>query len=248
MFKTADVKKWMGVSLLCSAALWGCKDETEPATDVAMGREYYPVQVGKFIEYNVDSFFLNDFDCSTTPAHYQVRDEVTDTFTDNSGQPGFIVTRSKRGDSTQLWGQDKAYYVTPLTTRMESSEDNLRFIKVTFPVKNNYTWKGNVYINTNTEEYQFYADWRYKYQQVGQPYNTGFKEFTNTASVLGIDHSDLDTTEIAPYNSYTYFAEVYAKDVGLVSREFTYWRIDTALSDNNCKKGFKIIMKAYNNN
>ncbi len=248
MLCKADMKLWIGIPLVCCVALWSCKNETEPASDIAMGKEYYPVQVGKFIEYNVDSFFLNDFDCSTTPASYQVHDEITETFTDNTGQTSYIVTRTKRADSTAAWEQDKDYYVTPYTSRIESNEDNLRFIKVTFPVKNNYNWKGNVYINTNTEEFQYYADWKYKYQNVGQPFNTGLKNYPVTASVLGINHSDLDTTEIAPYNSFTYFTEVYAQNVGMVSREFTYWRIDTALSNNNCKKGFKIIMKAYNNN
>lgn len=233
--------------LLLLTGLLSCKKETVPSPDALAGSAYYPLTEGHFIEYLVDSVKYNNFTQDTDFVHCEFRDEIISQFDDAEGRNSFIIQRSIRYDSTAAWEKQLTYFATLTDFRLEVVENNLRFIKLIFPVKLNATWNGNIYIpasNSGSDEIRWYNDWNYKYKTVNTAYNNGILNFPSTTSVA---YSRLtnDSTVKTQYSDFTNYREVYARDAGLISRELTHWEYQPTEGFRN---GFSMIMRARNHN
>lgn len=224
-----------------------CKKQIIPSEDVTMGKEYYPTSIGHFIEYHVDSLFYDDFNKKVDTATYQLKDIITDTFTDNEGRLSQYVIRYKRYNDTLPWESHSTYYITQTSFRMEVIEDNLRFIKLVFPVKENQRWYGNTYIPTKlNSELQWLDQWYYKYEKINESFDTGFMLSNHTVTVNENDYHQGDPdTDPDHYASKIYAKEVYAKQIGLIYREIENWVYQPTRKYRN---GFKIIFRTTNHN
>ncbi|MEO6833719.1 MAG: hypothetical protein ABI378_13910 [Chitinophagaceae bacterium] len=212
-------------------------------------RGYYPLQLGRYVVYDVDSTVWNDFDCSKKESHLQMRYMVADTFTDAQGRPSLRINVDQRVADTGLWTVSTVFYATPTPTGLEVVMNNLRQTKLIFPAQNNATWLGNSAIDVNEPQNQFYIGWIYQYTGLVQPYNNGRVTFANTVSVKEQDYTlnDPDTLPSA-YAERTYAREVYGYDVGMVYRELTHWTYDPGTAANACRKGFSVVMRATDHN
>ena len=90
------MQKLVGL-LLISVILFSCSKDGEPI-QLKSASDYYPLKLGAWHVYDVDSISYNDF---TTPVtidsiSYQVKEELTDTFYDLEGSLSYEITRSKR--------------------------------------------------------------------------------------------------------------------------------------------------------
>ena len=47
--------------IISAILLFSCSKQTIPDSDVDLGKEYFPLKVGHFVEYAVDSIKYNDF-------------------------------------------------------------------------------------------------------------------------------------------------------------------------------------------
>lgn len=240
------MKTWISFCLACMLFM-SCGKDVIPADDVELGKDYYPLYAGHYLIYDVDSIIYNDFTKTTDTFKMEFKDEVAEEFTDNEGRPSFVINRFVRQDSTFLWEENLTYYATLTNFRLEVTENNLRFIKLVFPVKLNTSWNGNSYIPLNLSETKWYTGWLYKYENVNEPYKAGDITYTNTVSV-----PQADLTEGAPdnpneYSAYTYGKEVYAKQIGLIYRELTRWEYQSS-APSPYRKGFTLILKAKAHN
>lgn len=223
--------------------LSSCKKEIIPADEVELGKDYFPVMAGHFIEYDVDSILYNDFTKTTDTFKLEFRDEIGETYLDNEGRQSFVINRYYRQDSTYTWEENLTYYVTATSFKLEVIENNLRFLKLVFPVKLNTRWYGNSYIPAGFNvDLQWFQDWDYKYVNVSEPYNNGNINFENTVTVNQVDITEGAPDEANEYSARTFAKEVYAKNVGLVYRELTRWVYQPTVS--KYKKGFTLIMRA----
>ncbi|MCC7028923.1 MAG: hypothetical protein IT257_01370 [Chitinophagaceae bacterium] len=233
--------------LLSATCFTACKRQVVPADDVELGKDYFPLSIGHYVEYDVDSFLYNDFQKSIDTFHFELKDVVESEFTDNSGRKSFIINRYKRQDATYPWKENLTYYATETPFNIEVVEDNLRFIKMVFPVKVNTKWDGNIYLPaTLSTELKWLSGWEYKYVNINEPYNTGFLNFDNTVTINHVDFVVGDSLDVNNYSERTYSRERYAKNVGLISREVVYW--DYQSETTKYRKGFVIIYRAKNHN
>lgn len=235
------------ILFLFSAALFftACKKEIIPADEVELGKDYYPLAIGHYVEYDVDSIIYNDFTKTTDTFKLQFRDEIESEFLDNEGRTSYVIQRYYRQDSTYTWTENKAYYATTTSFKLEIVENNLRFIKLVYPVKLNTRWYGNTYIPAaSNEELKWYDSWDYKYENVGEPYSNGKLQFGNTLTVNEVDYTEGEPTISTDYSAYTYSKEVYAKNVGLVYRELTRWVYEPNANGSKYRNGFTLIMRA----
>lgn len=221
-----------------------CTRRVIPSEDVDLGREYFPLFVGHFIEYEVDSIKYNDFDKRIDTFHYQLRDEIVSEFDDNEGRKSYLVNQFKRPDATFQWSENMTYYITPTDYNLEVVEQNVRFIKLVFPIRVNTKWNGNVYIATQTPELSWYNGWLYNYSNINEPYNTGYQNFANTVTVNEASEYAGDSTGTV-YSTRTFSRERYAKNVGLISREMVHWDYQELVQ---YRKGFILIYRAKNFN
>ncbi|MBL7774148.1 MAG: hypothetical protein JNM95_14890 [Chitinophagaceae bacterium] len=236
------------VFIICIGLWSSCKKEVVPPEDISIGQEYFPTELGHFVEYQVDSFLFNDFTKKVDTFKYEIKDVITDTFTDNENRLSHIVTRYKRYSSSEAWTENLVYYVTKTPYRVEVVEQNLRFIKLVFPVKENVKWYGNSYIPTKlNSELAWLDQWYYKYDRISLPFTSGILIFNDGLVVNENDYSK-GNPELYPdeYAAKIFAKEAYAKGVGLVYREIENW--DYQATTTKYRHGFKIIYRAKNYN
>lgn len=185
-----------------------CQDSTvEP---VPFDTSYFPLSTGKFIIYEVDSIVMSDFFNTTDTVHYQLMEAVDSAYTDAGGRQAFRIVRSRLDSLNGAWRIIDVWSANVTETTAEKVEENLRFIKLSFPVLLNKIWAGNSYINTDSP-LVYLQDWEYKYTEVNVPFNTYAGTFDSVITVL--QHEDINAIQTVLYQ------EKYAKQVGLIYKE-----------------------------
>lgn len=202
------------LSFLCLIGIFAaCEGETEDL-DIDLGQDYFPTEVNHSITYQVDSTVYNVFAGTVSNASKQVREVIINEDVDLEGRPRYEIARYTRSDETTPWENiiPRIWYAVRTESVAERVEENLRFVKLTFPPTEGAKWEGNKYIDTDGELWNFYNDWLYEYEQVGGPQSVNGINFDNTITILQNDFSTL--------KDKIYGKEIYAKGVGLIYKEF----------------------------
>lgn len=218
--------KYFTVTCILIFLLASCKKQDANFTSDPVS-DYFPLEVGKYITYDLDSTLFLNFGQDKVVNHYQAQDRVEAQITDNLGRPAFRITRYIRKDSTQDWTPGIVLMAVPTKNSVEYIENNLRFVKLMLPVKQDFSWKGNSYIDTYSNDLgvTYLDDWDYVYDSVGMPLTINSLTIDSTVSVderdefLGQDPSIPGTQ----YAEKTYSIEKYGKGIGLIYRDFLHW-------------------------
>ena len=207
------------ITLIFSA----CSKTEEFKTDSIS--DYAPLIVGKYITYQLDSLLYAD---NITPEDrvisYQVKHLVEDTIIDNLGRKGFIIRRYIRKNAPDSWMPDNAFIAINTGSSYEYVENNLRFIKLKEPIRNEYSWKGNSYIDTYSanSEVKYFDDWIYAYDSLNTPLTLG--TITIDSSLKVFERDDVLGNPDAPdsYSEINFSVSNYAKGIGLVYHRFIH--------------------------
>ena len=189
--------------------LVSCSKKTSQNVDVSSDLDYYPLTLGKFIEYEVDSTVYTDLPVDTLYFKYRIKEKIVDAFTDNLGAPAIRLERYyKRFDPTKSydkipWTMKEVWLVNADRKKVQVVESNLRYTKLIFPVKEKDVWDGNA--NNSLGE------WLYSFDYVNKTETINNQIF---AEVLQVKQKEFKTLI-----SYQLYSEKYAKGVGLVQRE-----------------------------
>jgi hypothetical protein len=243
-------KKFLPAILMfaTSIAFFACKKSNNSANGNSDAtRQYFPIQKGKHVVYNVDSTVYADSNCTIHTRHCQIMYTIADTFRDANDSLSYLMNVSYRPDQDSLWQKQGVLYVTPTARDIEVSNSNVKFVKLVFPVIDGEKWKGNSFIGINDSANFYYGDWNYTYMNYGQSYNNGVINFGNTLTVLEDDEAKY-STEFATdgaINYRTYAKEVYGYGVGMVYSEWTHWEVTQS---STCKKGYSVVMRAVEYN
>jgi hypothetical protein len=214
--------------LLAVVFLIGGCDATKETFNAPQLTEYYPFKVGTSQLYRLDSTVRAPSNTELIVRSYQAKDSVESTFLDNEGRQSYRIFRFVRNLSgTQPWQFAATFFATPTQKSIEYVDNNLRFIKLVAPITNNYTFKGNSFIQAmqGTSKFDYLYDWNYEYRNVGEPYKIGNRTFDSTVTVFQQDETfpQGPFDPALPAQIRTYGVEVYAKGVGLIYKEFLYW-------------------------
>jgi hypothetical protein len=223
--------------------------------------DYFPLQTGHVNIYRMDSLNFYFYGQLDTVTSYLAKDTVEDSFTDGAGNLAWHVTRYLSDTTGSSWNVYATYVVTPSTQKIELTEDNLRFIKLAFPMTNGFSWQGNSYLpyepykdffDFSDDSHLTLSNWNYTYQSVNKPYTVFTHTFDSTITVLQND--DSINSSISDPNSFasrTYWSETYAKHVGLVYRHTEMWDYQPPTPDGTqvgYKIGFKLTMQLISHN
>lgn len=190
-----------------------CKREN-PNFSLNYQYNYYPLDSGHYVIYNVDSIQYNFNGIETIDTiRYQEMQVIADTFYDNQGRLNYYVNNYRRADITQTWFFDRRWYACRTSTNLQLVEDDLRFIKLVFPPKANESWNGNSYIPSNyffvyNDQYGVFNNWNYFYENIDTTYNINNLILNNSIIV-----SEVSDTNLV---SETLRTEVYAPNIGLI--------------------------------
>lgn len=200
-----------------------CKKSTD-VLNTASVSAYYPLLVGKYITYNLDSTVFINFGTKDTVIKYQVKHQVDALITDNLGRPAYRIIRYIRKTAANAWAPDNTFMAVPTEFAVEFIENNLRYIKLKAPVRNGYSWKGNSYIDTYSlnSEVKYLDDWDYIYDSLDVKLTLGALTIDSTLKVGQRNEIIGNPNDPNSYSEINNSAEKYAKGIGLVYRNFLH--------------------------
>lgn len=194
--------------LLLLLTLAACKKET---LDYKLfGKEYFPLQTGKYIIYSVDSIYFYDVTMTSDTFHYQLMEMVDSTITDAFGNVTYVIKRYVRPDDASDWTLKRVWSAMLYSDRAEKQEENLRFIKLHFPVILNKSWRGNAYIPVDSVHI-YKPDWVYTYKTMDTTLNLNQQVLDSCIVVQQLN----DQNQIEKHIE----REIYQKGTGLVYKE-----------------------------
>jgi hypothetical protein len=182
--------------------LTGCKKETVTLLPVSLN--YFPTEIGNWIEYTVDSIYHadndNNNDDSVYSYHYELREVIDGEFEDGEGRINQIIKRYSRSDSTQDW--QLLNVCTQYLSSMNAyrNENNINLHKLSFPINSTISWNGND-ANVLDEEIHYY-------EYFHEPASFNGLDFDSTLSVLQIDEDN--------FLEKIYGNEIYGAGIGLI--------------------------------
>lgn len=151
---------YTSVILFFISGIYSCKKDSE-TTPPDLGYEYFPDDVGKYIIYEVDSIGYDDFLPSPPDTtRYLLKEFVESIFIDNSGRPTMRIERYKKMYNPSVpydslpWILSDIWTANRTATTSEKVEENIRYIKLVFPVAKGKEWNGNVFNTLGQKEYE----------------------------------------------------------------------------------------------
>ncbi|MBK7883089.1 MAG: hypothetical protein IPJ81_04235 [Chitinophagaceae bacterium] len=186
--------------------------------------DYAPYKVGKYITYQLDSLKFINFGTKDTVVTYQVKYLVDAEISDNLGRPAYRVLRFIRKTSLDPWVPDNTFMAISEDNTLEFVENNLRFIKLKLPIYNGYSWKGNSYIDDDSQdsELKYLDNWDYIYDSVNVPITVGNFNIDSTLKVNQRDEISGSPGNPNAFSERNISEEKYAKGIGLVYRRFLH--------------------------
>jgi hypothetical protein len=199
------MKNILKISLLLIVVFSACKKQEPAFSTLDLKYDYFPLELGTFKEYKIDSIVYDDFTNTIDTFSFFIREEVKEQFLDNAGRETFRIERFIKTNPNSSWIIRSVWTANLLTTRAERNEENLRYVKLIFPPKEGATWNGNEFNILGTQTYTI--DYIDQEETIGNIYHE------KVLKVIQKDVFNLIRTE-----KYT---EKYALGVGLIERKFT---------------------------
>ncbi len=209
--------------LVVNLFVFSCKKET---TELSFERiqNYYPISKVKYITYRLDSTVYTTLGTKKEVRSYIVIDVLDTSITDNLGKIAYVFKRSIRNsiDTTQ-WDLLTTYRVSIDSAKIAVTENNLRFIKLVCPLREGLIWKGNSFVNSNDNNNLVFLDgWLYSYGKPNERQTINGNTFIETVSVFQKNDTIGNPNDKKMYAEILFSKEVYAKNIGLVYKEFIH--------------------------
>lgn len=196
------------ITTLLALTLFSCKKDV---STLDMGYDYFPDAVGHYVIYDVDSTYYDDFFSPVKATNYkfQLKEKIESIFYDNQNRPTLRLERYvKYYDSivpysAMSWTLRDVWMANKTTTTAERVEENVRFVRLIFPVRDNRSW------DANAQNMEGSRDFSYEFVDASQ--GIGSTSFPSVLQTLYDDGGRILT-------SREYRTEKYAKGVGMVYR------------------------------
>jgi hypothetical protein len=218
-----NIKIIYNLILILVALQVSCTKQDE-ILDTEKIKDYYPLQIGKYITYTLDSTVYINLGTKKEIRNYVVQDKVDSLITDNVGRPSYKIKRMIRSNTNNSqWLYLTSFLLTPDSMRIEMVQDNQRYLKMIEPIRNGFGWNGHSFINTTSfPELQYLDQWRYEYQDVKMPKQYNSLSFPETITIEQRSDTLGNPNNKAFFFEVNVAKEVYAKKVGLVFKEFLH--------------------------
>ncbi len=218
------MRKLFFLLLITSSVIFNACKKTTDVIDTATVKEYYPLLVGKYISYDLDSTIFINFGTKDTVIKYQVKHQIDALITDNIGRPAYRITRYIRKTAANSWVPDNTFMAVPTDFAIEFIENNMRFLKLKGPIRNSINWKGNSYIDTYSlnSVVKYLDNWDYTYDSVNVKQTWGGFTLDSTLKVSQRDEIIGNPADPNSYSEINFGAEKYAKGLGLIYHHFLH--------------------------
>jgi hypothetical protein len=190
--------------LIAAVVATSCKKDTDlPPED--LGYSFFPYIPGDYRIYDVDSTFYDDFLDSTFNTTFQLKEIYDSYFTDSQGRKCIRIERWVKMADTTNWYLRDVWYSCLNNFRAEKFEENVRFVKLAFPIRTSTEWDGNAFNDMDAQILE--------YENIDGFYSIGTLSFDSTVTIVlksPINNliNEKDETEI------------YARHIGMIYKKF----------------------------
>lgn len=179
--------------VLALLLLYSCDDEegNDPEDiEAASLYRYFPLAEGSYIIYSVDSI-IHGFDDDNTnnpdslidTFHYEVKEVIDSSFIDGEGELAWRISRYYRDSASADWTFTSLWTAKRTNQSAQKVEENIRYVKLSFPVKLNKTWNGNLFNYFPQEDYTI--------EDANIPLTIGGFNFDSSVTVLQLEDYNL---------------------------------------------------------
>ncbi len=199
-------------AFIFSVSLLSCKKKPDP-TLTDLGYNYFPINEGDYTLYDVvDSSFQGTDMTKAIVSRYQLKEEIHEPLTvaDETRNQVYLYYRPVGTDWNDYPDSNWTEFVN--NARAVRIENNVRYVKLVFPLQVGKAWDGN--ISDTINDAQNY----YTMKNVKRSFSYDSLSYSSTVSIVQFDNSSaLDDN---------YSVEVYAADRGLVYKEIKIYKYD----------------------
>ena len=211
-----------------------CKDRIteEYVSEVAEQQKYFPLSIGQSVEYQIDSVEYSQVsgvglvrDSSIT----FMREIIADTLRDNLGNLQWKVEQYERKNANEPWVIARIWTAERTDAHAVRTEENLRYLRLVFPMDRRSEWNGNVWIDPNKtvtiagQSIRPFINWIYEVDSIDIVRPVGAFNFDQTLVITEIDETNIIEKRFS--------RSIYAKNVGLVQKE--QWIVDSQYCNQN---------------
>jgi hypothetical protein len=192
--------------LFLSLVIFTCKKKDKEIIPVNYGYNYFPEKVGQYAIYEVDSIAQDDASNKHDTTRYLLKELIAESFLDNSGRPAYRMERYYKYYRKNIpydsmnWQGPRVWYANSTISTAEKVEENVRYIKLTFPVSKGKKWDGNAYNTLGQKQYEVTS--------VDVPETINGVHFDSVITIKQFEQVD--------FIEYIYQEEKYARNIGLV--------------------------------
>ncbi|MCS7017847.1 MAG: hypothetical protein RMJ87_02515 [Cytophagales bacterium] len=179
----------------------GCDTRPLEPLNPQAGSEYFPLEKGRFVSYNVRQtiYRLNQ---PPEVVSFQLKEVVSERYITPAGEEAWQLVRYRRANGRQNWEIINVWTVRKTATFAMRTEENVPFLRLVFPISVGKTWNGNQYNTLGRENYRITS--------IGKSHMFDGKPYNQTLTVLHRNDSTLVGKDKR--------MEIYAPNIGLIYR------------------------------
>ncbi|MFN2396424.1 MAG: hypothetical protein ABR597_12135 [Bacteroidales bacterium] len=178
--------------------------ETKEGEPAYLGTEYFGLLPEKWVVYDIDSTVYDDFLGEVFHYQYQVKEVNAEVYTDSQGNENMRLERFWRTDENDSWKIKNVWSAGLQSQRATKTEENVTYIKLTFPAESGRNWDGNAFNNKPAQQYVI--------SDIHAPKEIGDILFDSTLTVLQKDLITLIGEDLQ--------YEIYVPGIGMVERKY----------------------------
>jgi len=192
--------------ILAGVTLLACKKDNSVSSAVNFTYNYFPDEIGSYVIYEVDSIAQDDKSNKRDTTRYLLKELIASDFLDNSGRPTLRIERYYKFYNKNIpydsmnWIGPRVWFANKTAYSAEKVEENVRYLKLSFPLSKGEKWNGNVYNTFGEKEYEV--------KSLDVPEIINNVHFDSVVTVRQLEKID--------FIEYIYEAEKYARNVGLI--------------------------------
>jgi hypothetical protein len=189
----------IGIFITCA-----CEKENIE-NNVFFGTEYFPLDTGNYIIYKITEITIDAPSNYYDTAEYYIKEVFESKIIDNQDDEAVRIERFKRTESNQNWVINNVWSAKIVNNSAQKVEENLRYVKIRFPAKENLSWNGNLFNELPDESYSITSI--HTEFEINEFYFDSCLTITHTFSESLINKD--------------FEAEIFAWNIGLVYKEIT---------------------------
>lgn len=203
-------------STLAVIVLLSCSKETQLVDESTFGYDFFPITKGKSWVFASDSIIYDNGGTKIDTFVSFIKEEVGDSFVDETGITVYKLNRYFKRNPNDVWSKTNTWTTYTDKTRAIRTEENLKFIKLVFPLKKGLRWDGNVFLDEDIkidvagESIEAYKNWKHKMEEIDENFNFNGTDVKSVRVNLVDDASIIDRRKVTEY---------YGKGIGLLKKE-----------------------------